>query len=84
MCLSPSKRHQKGVKNTSATVLALGRNCKLNAAAVAARENRPLFFSKPNLVQNIGLCGNRRLPAAQLRKPHDKANLKRAESVCFF
>lgn len=49
---------------------------------ISARKNRPLFFSKPKLVQNIGLCGNSRLPAAQLRKPHDKANLKREESVC--
>ena len=49
---------------------------------INARKNRPLFFSKPKLVQNIGLCGNRRLPATQLRKPHDKANLKREESVC--
>lgn len=64
------------------TVLAFGKNWKFNSTVITARENRPLFFSKPKLVQNIGLCGNSRLPAAQLRKPHDKANLKREESVC--
>lgn len=58
------------------------KNWKFNTAVISARKNRPLFFSKPKLVQNIGLCGNSRLPAAQLRKPHDKANLKREESVC--
>lgn len=66
------------------TVLAFGRkkNWKFNTAVIGARKSRPLFFSKPKLVQNIGLCGNSRLPAAQLRKPHDKANLRREESVC--
>lgn len=44
---------------------------------ISASKNRPLFFSKSKLVQNIGRCGSSRLPAAQLRKPHDKANLKR-------
>ena len=58
------------------------KNWKFNTTVISARKNRPLFFSKPKLVQNIGLCGNSRLPAAQLRKPHDKANLKREESVC--
>lgn len=58
------------------------KNWKFNTTLISARKNKPLFFSKPKLVQNIGLCGNSRLPAAQLRKPHDKANLKREESVC--
>lgn len=64
------------------TVLAFGKNWEFNTAVISARQNRPLFFSKPKPVQNIGLCGNSRLPAAQSRKPQDKANLKREESVC--
>lgn len=84
MCPLPSNcdRDQKGVKKTGIlTVLASGKNWNFNATVISARKNRPLFFTKPKLVQNTGLCGNSRLPAAQSRKPHDKANLKREESV---
>lgn len=49
---------------------------------IGARKNIPyvpLYFllpEKPQLVQNIGWCENSQLPAAQLRKPQDKADLK--------
>lgn len=42
----------------------------------------PYFSQNQNWYRTLALCGNSRLPAAQLRKPHDKANLKREESVC--
>lgn len=88
MCLLLSNcDRDQGVKNTSEeykrmTVLAFGKNWKFNTTVISASKNRPLFFSKSKLVQNIGRCGSSRLPAAQLRKPHDKANLKRKKCVC--
>lgn len=66
------------------SMLAFGKNCKFNTTVIEARKNKSLFFSKPKLVQKFGLCGNSQLPAAQSRKPHDKANLKCEESVCLF
>lgn len=56
---------------------------KFNATETGARKNRFFLFLKPKLVQNTGLCGNSQLPDSWLRKPHDKANLKRYKSGCF-
>lgn len=45
-------------------------------------EADPYFFAiTKKRVENIGRCGNSRLPAARSGKPHDKPNLKREESV---
>lgn len=41
-----------------------------------------MIFSKSQLVQNIGWCGNSQLPTAQLRKPQGKANLERKKCIC--
>lgn len=41
---------------------------KFNTTAISASKNRPLFFSKSKLVQNIGLRGSSRLAAARLQK----------------
>lgn len=50
---------------------------------ISASNNRSLFFRNQNWYRTLASqCGGSRLPAAQWRKPHDKANLKRKKCVC--
>lgn len=80
---SDCDRDQKGVKDPSAWLLAFGKNWDFNSSAIRARKNRPLFFLQTKTGAEHRPMWGARLPADPMRKPHDKANLKREESVCF-
>lgn len=77
------QRSKRCEEYKSITVLALGKKWKFNTTVISASNNRSLFFRNQNWYRTLASqCGGSRLPAAQWRKPHDKANLKRKKCVC--